>query len=468
MSTELQGQIRRGIAWVGLASGLTGSLDAITNVIVLWLWVSPGELGIATMASALFPILDRLGTLGLGTAVVRAPDDQRTLSSIAWLALASSLVVCGVLLVLARPIGQAFDHPVVGLLLLAYGGKLIVQTAYLVPEALLRRELGFRQLSLVRMVAQVVDSSTKIVAAYLGLHIWCFALGPLAGAAVTLVGIQWIRPWRPALQLDVRAALTAARFGIQVSAGELLYFVYTSMDYVVIGRVFGDAAVGAYRLAYELVLDVVRLIAMVTGEVAYAAFARIDRAAAGALLVKLTRQNLLVIAPLLVVIGVAAEDLLTVLYPPLGPAAATAARILCVVGALRAVSFVLPPMLAGLGHARDTLIYNAVAAVLMPTAFAIGAQLGDSYLAVAWAWAAAYPLAFGLVLWFALTRAGVTLASYVAGIARVVACAAVACGVALVVHASLPAEPLLRVIGTGLAAGGAYVLLARLSGAGRR
>ncbi len=468
MEADQHVAIRRGLKWVGLASGATGALDAITTVILLWWWITPAELGIATLASAMFPILDRLGTLGLGAAAVRAPDDRRTLSSIAWLALASAVVVCGALVGLSGPIGGAFGHPVVGLLLAAFGAKLVVQTFHLVPEALLRRDLAFRPLSLVRMVAQVADAVAKIVAAALGFHVWCFVIGMLAGTAVTLVGIQRYRPWRPAFELDLRAALAAARFGLQVSIGELLYFVYTSMDYVVIGRVFGDAAVGAYRLAYELVLDVVRLVSMVTGEVAFAAFARVERAAAGALLVKLTRQNLLVVAPLLVVIGVAADDLLAVLYPPLGGAAATAARILCVVGALRAMSFVLPPMLAGLGHARDGLLYNAFAAVVMPIAFAVGAQLGDSYLAVAWAWAAAYPLAFALVLWLALARSGVTLAAYLAGIARVAGCAAGALGAAIAARLILPDDPTLRAIGTGLAAAGAYVLLVRLSGADRR
>jgi O-antigen/teichoic acid export membrane protein len=44
---------------------------------------------------------------------------------------------------------------------------------------------------------------------------------------------------------DVRAARRALGFGVQVSFGELLYFLYTSADYLVIGRVFGAAAVGA-------------------------------------------------------------------------------------------------------------------------------------------------------------------------------------------------------------------------------
>jgi len=52
------------------------------------------------------------------------------------------------------------------------------------------------------------------------------------------------------LAFDAKAAFAALRFGIQIAFSELLYFIYTSTDYLVIGRVFGDAAVAAYRLAY--------------------------------------------------------------------------------------------------------------------------------------------------------------------------------------------------------------------------
>jgi hypothetical protein len=237
--------------------------------------------------------------------------------------------------------------------------------------------------------------------------------------------------------------------------------------------VFGDAAVGAYRLAYELVLDIVRLVSMVTGEVAFAAFARLagDRAAAGALLIRFTRQNLVAIAPILVVIGVCADDWLALLYPSLGAAAAqaaTAARILCAVGALRAASFVLPPMLAGTGHARDALIYNLVAAVVLPAAF-VAAAAGwpeHGYLAVAAAWAFAYPLAFALVLAFALARTGVTLARYLRGVAPVVVAAAAATAGAVATRAVTPDIAGLRVVAVAAAALAIYAPAARGLGLG--
>ncbi|HEU4727177.1 MAG TPA: oligosaccharide flippase family protein [Kofleriaceae bacterium] len=489
---ELSGQIRRGIAWVGLASGAVGALDAVTTVICLWRWVSPAELGTATIASAMFPVIERIATLGLGSAAVRSEPDRRTLSTIAWTALCASLGVLGLALAASGAIGRLFT-PIVGGLMIGYAIRLVVQNAYLIPEALLRKELRFDAIAGVRIAAMIADSLAKLGAAYAGAHgfpelrIWCFVIGPLANVVVTAIGLVACRPWWPALAFDPRAARRALGFGVQVSLGELLYFLYTSADYLVIGRVFGDAAVGAYRLAYELVLDLVRLVSMVTGEVAFAAFARLagDRAAAAALLVRFTRQNLLAIAPILVVIGVCADDWLALLYPSLarldgagGAAAggsaigqaAAAARILCAVGALRAASFVLPPMLAGIGHARDALLYNLIAAIALPAGFVVAAAAfpAHGYLSVAAAWAVVYPLAFSFVLAAALARTGVSLARYLRATAPVIASAAVAAAAALVARALAPEVAGLRVLAVTGAAIAVYAPLVRWFGLGVR
>lgn len=452
---DIQRTLRRGTAWVGVASGLSGVLDVVSTLACLWLWVSYDELGIATIAIALFPVLDRIAQLGLGQAAVRSADaGPRELSSIWWLNVAAACALLAVSFVAAPAIGAAFGHAIVGSLVCAYAAKLLLQTTQLIPEATLRRELAFDTLSKLKIFAFLAETTAKLTTAYLGGHghpdlrIWCFVVGPIASTIVMTIGTQILRPWRPQLVFDRAAATAAAKFGIQLSLAEMLYFAYTSADYLVIGWVFGTTAVGVYRVAYELVLDVVRLVSMITAEVAFPAFARLvgDRDAVGKQLVELTRQNLMLVAPLLVVIGVAAGDLLPIIFPP--PYAVTAAQILCIVGALRIVSFVLPAMLAGLGHSRDVLVYNAIAAVVCPAAFALAATVwGDAgYVSVAWAWAASYPIPFVVLVWLALQRTGVSLRTFARGLAPVVGWAVATTAATIAAHAALPDDKWLRAI----------------------
>src|SRR5262245_24909556 len=292
----------------------------------------------------------------------------------------------------------------------------------MVPEAQIRRAMRYRELAMIRIAATCADTGAKLGAAYLGAHghpalkIWCFVIGPIAGTLVTGVGVQLRRPWRPRFVFARDAAVRALRFGASVAGGELLYFMYTSADYLVVGRAWGDAAVGVYRLCYELVLDVVRLVSLITAEVAFPAFVQLrgDRAAVARQLVRFTRQNLIALAPFLVFVLAAAPELLAVLYPPLGDDAATATRILCVVGGLRTLSFIVTPMLGGIGEPGRALAYNVVAAIVLPVAFVLAAALapGAGYLAVAWAWAIGYPIAFAALLALALPPIRLRAAAY--------------------------------------------------------
>jgi hypothetical protein len=71
---------------------------------------------------------------------------------------------------------------------------------------------------------------------------------------------------------------------------------------------------------------------------------------------------------------------------------------------------------------------------------------GAGYVAIAWAWAGAYPIAFAALLWYALARCRVTLATYLRRIAGVVSCGAATAAIALAVHEAVPLAPLPRLV----------------------
>nr|HEX4313590.1 oligosaccharide flippase family protein [Kofleriaceae bacterium] len=474
--SDLQRRVDRSTAWVAAASGVLGVLDVLSTLIVLQLWVTTANFGTATIAAALMPLIDRLGGLALSGALVREhePDDA-ALSSVFWLGLGAAVVVLAVL-VAARPlIALGFGEPVVGDLVIAFGFRLVVQNVGLVPDALMKKELRYRELSLVRVASNFCDVGTKLGLAFASVHgapelaIWCFVLGPVAGSCAYAIGVQLRHPWRPRLAFRRDVAARAARFTAAVQGGDFLYYAYTNADYLVVGAWFGDAALGAYRLAYELVLDVVRLLSLITAEVAFPTFVKLagDTREVAAQLVRFTRQNLIVIAPFLVLVVVEADDLLSLLYPPLPPAAATAARILAVTGGLRTMSYIVPPMLAGLGDVRRVVAYQAIAAVALPAAFVLAVVVapGAGFVAVAVAWSVGYPIAFASLLAMALPRAQLAAGAYGRALAGVVACAAVAMAAGWAVRLALPEIAWLRAAACAAAVVGSYgLLLARIEG----
>jgi len=357
-----------------------------------------------------------------------------------------SAVLFAALAVLAPAYARWQGYPVVGSMLLAYGGKLVFQNVYFIPAAMMRRELRFKELSLIRIVANVAEFLGKVGFAAAGLRIWCFVLGALLRVVVTAVGVQLRHPWRPQMKFRFHEARAYFRFGLSTSASQILYYLYTNADYPVVSKLFGATALGLYRASYELVLELVKVIATVFVDVSFPTFARLraNGAELTAQFIAFTRQSLVAIIPFVLVIFIAADSALSVAWGPTYAVASTAARILCVIGLLRAVSQIVPPLLDGMGYPSRTVVYHLVASLVLPTLFALfGVVLGPSlgFVSVALAWAVGYPLAFAVLIWLALTHLELSPVTYLRAILGIPGCAVLSAPVGFAVHAMTPAWP---------------------------
>lgn len=443
---DLEHRIRRGTAWTGVASVAVALADVITLVLLLRFWVTPAELGIATLAVSLFPVLDLLGEMGMPAALVqRAERDEDVISSVFWLHLAVATAVTALVAVLAPLLGRFHGHPVVGSMLIAYGIKLLLQVGSGVPLALLRQDLRFREISIIRVGANLTDVTTRIIVAAVGFPVWCFAAGQLACGLVTTVGAHVVRPWRPRLVFQRHAAASCLAFGFKMSAGQLLTQFFSNVDYQVVGRFFGTAALAIYRVAFDLVLYAVHFVSNITVDVAFPSLARLkaDPARLADQFLRFARQNLILTLPVVALILVGADEMLALIFPDYA-AAATAARVLCVVGLLRGMSLVWMPLNDGIGSPGSNVRYAAVASILLPVLFvAAAAVLGDrmGILSVALAWAVGYPLVAGLLAQIGLWRLGRSWRWYLGGMAPLWGCAVAALVPAVLVLRLLPGWP---------------------------
>jgi O-antigen/teichoic acid export membrane protein len=169
------------------------------------------------------------------------------------------------------------------------------------------------------------------------------------------------------------------------------------------------------------------------------------------------------------VILLGASEVLTVLLGPTWAEAASAARILCAVGLLRALSFVMPPLLDAMGFPSLTLVYTVIAATVLPVMFVIFAAVfggSMSYLSVSLAWATGYPVAFAVLLFLVLTKLGLSGLTFVRRISGIIVCAgaAIMAGMAARVATASASDLVRLVVVIGATLGTLFVLLAYLQG----
>ena len=95
------------------------------------------------------------------------------------------------------------------------------------------------------MVAHVAESVARVVFAALGLTIWCWTLAALTRAFVFGVIMQVRHPFIPKLVFQPREVVPYVRFGLRTAASQILYQLYTNLDYPIVELLFGKHAATA-------------------------------------------------------------------------------------------------------------------------------------------------------------------------------------------------------------------------------
>jgi teichuronic acid exporter len=440
---RLSTQVNRGVAWAAAAQAVIAVTDLISQLVVLAFWVGSHDYGIANSAIAFYTLLDTAADFGVTSALIQRDDHTpERVSTVFWFNVLVSSGLFVLLLVLGPLYGYLQNNAVLGWLLIAYGGKLVFQNVYAIPFALLRKQMRFGDIAKARMVAHLAESGGRIVFAALGATVWCWTLAALTRAVVFGVIMQIRHPFVPRLVFRPREVLEYVRFGLRSAASQILFRLYTSVDTPIVFYVFGAQAAGIYSAALFIVLEPVKTISNVVIDVAFPTFARLRDDARGliAQFIQFTRLNLLAVLPFVVLILLVIPEFLRIFYsgkwnPDELEACADAARLLCLVGTLRALGFVGPPLLDGIGRPDLTLRYMMCAAIAVPGSFLIGAGLlGDHFgmLSVAIAWAFGYPIAFAALSYLVTRSIHLQTREYLRGSGGIVGCclAGLAAGVA--------------------------------------
>ncbi len=431
---SLSTKVNRGVAWAAGAQAVIAVADLVSQLLVVALWVSTDDLGLAFAAIPFYTALDYIADLGVTSALIQRDDHTpEAVSTVFWF----NVLVSGALFVLLLGVGPLYGllqgEPIVGWLLAAYGVKLLLQNVYAIPFALLRKELRFSDVAKARIAAHLTESAARIVFAALGATVWCWTLAALTRAVVFGIAVQARHPFLPKLVFRPREIMPYVRFGLRSAASNVLYQLYTSADAPIVFYFFGKTATGIYGLADSIVLEPVKTIANVVIDVAFPAFARLrnDPQAVLDQFIRFTRLNLIAVLPFVGLILLVIPEFLHQFYSggkwtyDQLELCGQAARILCVMGLFRALGFLGPPLLDGVGRPELTLRYMVIATICVPGSFWLGAVvLGDriGFLSVAVAWAVGYPIAFAALAYLVATTIGLPLRTYTMASLGIIAC----------------------------------------------
>ena len=391
-------------------------VSRIVTAVILARLLAPADYGLAAMVLVASSLVIIFSDLALGSALVqRKTLTEADRSTVFWTSLGAGLAFTAAGFLLAGPVAGFYGEPDVKPLFAAFSVTFVVTALSSTQVALMNREMDFRRLELRQMASYAIGAVVGIVIAALGFGAWAIIWQQIAIAVTSTFLLTVLSPWRPQFVYSLASLRDLGSFGARVFGTRLLFYLNRNVDNILIGRFLGTSALGAYALAYNVMLMPFSNIAGPIQQVLFPAFSRMQEETdrIGAAWIRVNRLVGAISIPALTGLAIVAADFVPVVLGDRWSAATPVIQILCWVGLLQSLQRLNSAILEARNRTGTLLWYSVVVVVASLIAFVGGLHWG--IVGVAAAYAISSTVVEPYYTWLTGRAIGLTVWEFVAG-----------------------------------------------------
>jgi PST family polysaccharide transporter len=246
-----------------IASGILNSgavqvvkvLCQIGSVIVLSRLLPPSDFGLVAMVSPIYGFVALFQDLGLNQATVQKPAlTHEEVNAFFWINAGAGAALSVLIVAVSPLVGRYYGDSRVVLLTAAMGLLLFVGSTGTQHSAILLRRMQFPALALTGTLGVIGGLAVSIIAALILKNYWALYLGMAASIWLPVIGVWLASRWRPSMPRLVPGLGHMLKFGGGITTANLVGFIASNADNILIGRRWGDHALGLYDRSYKLLL----------------------------------------------------------------------------------------------------------------------------------------------------------------------------------------------------------------------
>jgi teichuronic acid exporter len=279
MTTKLDKRLLKAVPWTMVDGGFN-LIYSIGMVVLLGWFITPSELGLASVAIAVIQITESCYGEGLQEAVVRSSSSHTSLTDSAHTtALILSLIGAIVCCIIAWPLAIAYNNNQILWLTIAASVILPFNALFSIPTAILSRKIRITVLTRRIMLAKTFAAITFVTSALLHFGAWSIVLSSIASSLGSLCMIFFsLKRW-PKLRINRSEAHQILRYSMVSSASTLCWIGTIRVFALLFGFFHGISALGNFQFAQRLVDELAGLLQVTVVRVGLSYFAGLKRSA---------------------------------------------------------------------------------------------------------------------------------------------------------------------------------------------
>jgi len=400
---SLSEKVASGGLWLGALSFITQLISWVFTFYVIRI-LNPEDFGLMTMAAFLTAYMQMFSGLGLGAAIIhRKQISEQELSSVFWLVTGIGLTMAVIALLVAYPNAMIFNDeravPVTQLISLLF----IISATSVVPRNLLIRNLEFKLIGIINLLAALTASIISVILAKNGFGAYTLVLSNIALNFVSGFFYYYFSRWRPSRHykyVDVKPFLS---YGIPLAISATLQRLLQSLDKLIVGRLYGAKDLGLYGNAESLSNMPLDKVWPIFKQISFPLLSRLQNDPEKSIqtYLKVLEGYLLLITPIFAGGAIIAHDLIYLVFGEKWVPMAPFFQAFCVAKIFESLEAFNNLFHESQGRTRWVMYYQSISLIIMLLGIYLAAS--HSFKALALPWLLLYPLLS--ITWVTISKA---------------------------------------------------------------
>jgi len=370
---------------------------AVTFLVIRIL--SPDDYGLMAMAGVVLSFFEVFASAGLGAALIQAASfSRRQVQEIFGLILLVNLTLAVGMVLLAPWAAEYYRDERLIPILYILPVVFMISALGTLPSAMLTRGMQFKRRSLSELAASAIAALITLILAWQGLGIWALIWGYICEITIRTLLFNLVNPILLLPRFRFNTSLPLISFGSTKTLVMFAWFIFSSMDLFIGGRLWPTEVLGIYAIAIQLSHIPLNKLTPIVKQVALPAYSKIHHQPGNELSTYYLKANgltMLVAFPIFFGLAAVSPVLIPVLLGEKWLAAILPATLLPLILPFRMSQELMDPVLEAIGKPREALKnWMIIISIVTPSLY-FGAHWGG-ILGLCIGWLVGMPLSYAL------------------------------------------------------------------------
>lgn len=245
-------KIINGAGW-GLFKIISVQLINFTAIAILSRVLDISDFGLVALANSALIFFNIFSTQGINQFLIYDNSNQyyEKVNAAFWLNLfiSSSLVIIAILMIPC--INIFLNEPLLGDILLVLFLRLPFDVISKLPDAILHKNLRFKEIEVRDTVLQFAAASGSVFMALYGFGVWSLIIPTIIAVPIKIIISFSLITWRPKFKLFYFHWKEIINYSKHIIGSSLANYTLTQGDTIMVGSMFGPGSLGVYNLAWQ-------------------------------------------------------------------------------------------------------------------------------------------------------------------------------------------------------------------------